>query len=391
MRASEIEMQGWQQEVEQAHANPIPGDVLIDKSLRITGPRYFKKKWALTRFLQGLLKWATLHLIQPAPWQLLRPRPITQLPIRYEHAYGGACRINQRDNTHLIGLHSGIAAALPDSPRLARRVPKSARLSAEQLAAHPDRDSDAALQPVAHTACEANPIGAGYADAWFLATTGLKRLPAPQIEHPAKPITARRFWKASRSKRPAPQDVSLSPAGLGFLHKGHPERRRLVGTIDDAFLQSGAWLPQDFDFAVWNGAPADQQTDFLQGDEVLELTNLCAPDAPGARKNEDGNTRLSLTLPGYECYLRVRFKSGAIVIHPMVLDTLVVAPETCRLTLVWRAVLAKDKDTPIRVLEAHTRSLQERKASEQRIEQIRAELQHRAHPDSSTAPGGVHG
>lgn len=391
MRASNVEMQRWRQDVERAQATPIPGDVLIDKSLRISGPRYFEKKPALARLLQGLVKWTTFNLIQPVPWQLFPPQPITRLPVRHEHAYGGSCRINQRDNTHLAGLHSDVAADLPDSPRFAKRVPQSARLTAEQLTAHPDLDSNAALQPVAHTFYEANPIGTGYTAAWFLAATGLKRFPAPQIEHPANPITARDFWQASHGKFPAAQGASLAPAGFGFLHKGYPERRRLVGTIDEAFMRSDAWLPPDFDFAVWNGAPTDQQTDFLHGDEVLELTNLCAPDAPGARKDDDGNTRLTLTLSGYECYLRVRFKSGAIVIHPMVIDTLIVAPETCLLTVVWRAVLTKDSDTPIRVLEAHTRSLQERRASEQRIEQLRAELQRRTHSHATSARGRMHG
>ena len=47
--------------------------------------------------------------------------------------------------------------------------------------------------------------------------------------------------------------------------KAHPERRKLVGTIDGAFINGEAWLPADFDFNIWNAAPPDQQTEFLEG------------------------------------------------------------------------------------------------------------------------------
>ena len=91
----------WQREVERAKAHPAAGGVLIDKTLTVTGPRQFKKKWALTRLIQWAIKWSTLTLICPNPWTLTRPQKIVLLPLRYEAAYGGQCRLNQKDNTHL--------------------------------------------------------------------------------------------------------------------------------------------------------------------------------------------------------------------------------------------------------------------------------------------------
>jgi hypothetical protein len=63
-------------------------------------------------------------------------------------------------------------------------------------------------------------------------------------------------------------------AGLGIRHKGHPARSRLVGTVDDDFINGRTWVPKDFDFSVWNAAWPDQQTPHLHGDETIELTNL---------------------------------------------------------------------------------------------------------------------
>ena len=91
----------WQRAVERAKHTSAPGEVLIDKTLTVTGPRQFKKKWALTRLIQWAIKWSTLTLIRPNPWKLTRPQKIVSLPLLYEAAYGGQCRINQKDNTHL--------------------------------------------------------------------------------------------------------------------------------------------------------------------------------------------------------------------------------------------------------------------------------------------------
>jgi hypothetical protein len=110
--------------------------------------------------------------------------------------------------------------------------------------------------------------------------------------------------------------------------------------------------PSGFDFAVWNAAWPDQQVDTLQGDEVLELTNLSAPRSPASRRDAKGQTLLRLQLPAHSVRLFIRLQSGEMFAHPMHIDTLMVEPDTQSLTLVWRCVLAKDPELPIRAVEA---------------------------------------
>jgi len=366
----------WQREVDKVRAHPSIGPKLIDKTLIVTGPRQFKKKWVFTRLVQWAIKWSTLTIIRPNPWKLTRPKKIALLPLRYETAYGGQCRINQKDNAHLAAGDPKKEAKLKNSNRLAKYVPKKFRFTPEQLVGHPDLDAPVVQLPVAHAVCETNPIGIGFAQTWFLEAVDRKQVSAPQIERPDTPITARLFWKAVRGKLRAKDTVSLEPAGLGIRPKTHPARRVLVGTIDKAFIESNAPLPADFDFAVWNAAPVDQQTDFLAGDEILELTNLCSSDTPGVVQNTDGDSRLKLELPRHECFALVRLDSGEMFDLPLGIDTLIIEPENCRLTLVWRAVLAKDDDAPIRVLEARMHTFADRDIRNKAIEKTMARMPH---------------
>jgi len=109
--------------------------------------------------------------------------------------------------------------------------------------------------------------------------------------------------------------------------------------VDEAFIKSGRHLPEDFDFAYWNGAPLDQQTPFLKGDEVFSLVNLCPPGTPGACLDNEGNTLLRLTLPGHQPLLMVRYAEGDIVPTALELDTVIVNPDDASLVLVWRCAL----------------------------------------------------
>lgn len=61
------------------------------------------------------------------------------------------------------------------------------------------------------------------------------------------------------------QSTTTIPS-LWIRLKGHLERAKLVGIVDnDEFINSNKTLPKGFDFAIWNAAQPDQQTDFLQG------------------------------------------------------------------------------------------------------------------------------
>ncbi len=320
---SEAQRKVWEAECERASATRIPGATLVDKQLAVCGPRWFvRRAWPL-RWLGGLLRLALLGL-----------------------APSGECRIDAAD-----------AAA--------QRISKRHRLTPEQLAAHPDAEAPPDRHALAHEVFAPNPIGRGWARNWFLKAKRLKRLPAPQIEHPDHPVTLRHFHLARRGKLSETAGATLV-AGLGIRPKTHPERARMVGTLDQAFIDSEAWLPEDFDFAIWNAAWPDQQTDYLLGDEVIELTNLCAPDTPGAQRDRQGNTLLKLQLPGDLPFVLVRYEEGQIGELSAQLDTLIIEPEAHRLSCVWRATL--DAESEVRVLEARLLLKPQREALIARME-----------------------
>ena len=334
------QMEEWRNEVRQAQRTPLPGEILLNKKLIVTGERHFKKWiWPLP-LLTTLIKWSSLGLIHLNPWRLTATKAVTSVPLRSEYAYGGQCRIDVNE-------------------RAARRVKKRHRLTPEQVAQHPSAGQTPGQQAIAHTAFERNPIGRGYAQQWHIAATGMTTVPAPQIAYPGKPITARLFHQISRGKIPD-RSTSRMVAGLGVRAKGHPERRPLLGTIDAEFINSPAWLPQDFDFAVWSAAQPDQQIDYLKGDEIITMTNLCQHDHPAATIDAQGNTILKFKMPKHECFLLLRMKSGQISQHPLSIDTLMIEPEKNTLTLVWRTVLAKDPDASIRVCEARMQTHKDR-------------------------------
>ena len=107
----------------------ISGSVTLDKKLIINGPRFWKK--------------------DGSSWTLTEPEPIASLPLQYEYAYGGECRINLDDPT-------------------AERVEEKHQLTPEQRQQHPDGPEQA---PIAHTAYEQNPVGKGYAEQWYIDAT----------------------------------------------------------------------------------------------------------------------------------------------------------------------------------------------------------------------------
>ncbi|NQE49019.1 DUF2169 family type VI secretion system accessory protein [Herbaspirillum rubrisubalbicans] len=313
MPASPEALAAWRAEVERAKNSVIPGERLIDKSLVIHGQRRFVKRAGLLRLAATLLKFGTLGIMRLPAWRLTKPEPAKVLPVRLEHAYGGQCRID-------------------GNCRAASKVPQQYRLTQQQAAAHPEQRQP----PVAHEALAANPVGQGWARDWYLDATKTASMSAPQIEHPQQPITLSHFSQARTGQL---DHAEMLVAGLGIRPKGHPERARLAGTIDEKFINSGAPLPEDFDFAVWNAAWPDQQIEALQGDEIIELTNLCQRGTPGVIEDEQGNSVLQLSMPPYQPYVLVRFESGQLAPLALSIDTLIVEPDARTVAMVSRAVL----------------------------------------------------
>jgi hypothetical protein len=134
----------------------------------------------------------------------------------------------------------------------------------------------------------------------------------------------------------------------------------LLGTVDNAFVQSDAALPANFDFGIWNAAPPDQQIDFPRGDEVFELVNPCRPDTPGASVNQSGNTFLQLRLLEHECFLLVRLQSGDMFTKVLEIDTVIVELDELSMTVVWRIALPKEEHETISVGEFGMHSFEER-------------------------------
>jgi len=285
----------WQRAVIEARANPLPGPVILDRHLAVCGPRYWEK---------GSF----------GGWALASPEPIVSLPLRYEYAYGGQCRIG------------------PEDPA-GRHVEPKYRLTAEQRREHPDGPHKA---PVAHGACESNPVGMGFAEKWYLRAKKIERVRAPQIDLPEAPV--REFGKTYPAQ------------GFGVIAKGWLPRRRLCGTIDEAFIKSGRPLPGDFDFAFWNGAHPDLQVPWPAGNEEITLTNLCPHNAPGAKRDKSGNTLLRFALPGHQPFVLVRYEEGTIVPARLELDTLVIEPDERKVSCVYR--LRLPVEPAVRVLEA---------------------------------------
>ncbi|WP_080497769.1 DUF2169 family type VI secretion system accessory protein [Burkholderia ubonensis] len=329
MAASPEALEQWARDCAALRGRNQPGQTLIDKTLVITGERFLQKSSFATSWGARVCRWLTLGLLRPVPWTLSAPAPCLKVPLRPELAFGGEFRVSA------------------DSPA-AGRVPAKHRLSGS--------NADDGL--VAHAAFAANPVGAGWSENWYLDAADVTRMPAPQIEWEDAPFDLAVFGQAL-SGGALPEQQQL--AAFGVRPKGHPDRAALVGTIEEAFIVSDRWLPEDFDFAIWNAAPPDQQIEYPGGGEVIELMNLFPPDAPGVSVDQQGNTTMQFALPEHLVFVRVRLESGAYFRLPMWLDTMSIDTDRRQLSMVWRRIVGKTSDAPIRMLEAGVQSVEQRR------------------------------
>lgn len=168
-----------------------------------------------------------------------------------------------------------------------------------------------------------NPLGLGFSTEAQRARA--RRLPAPQIEDPARPV--------------ARIDETLAPQGLGPLGRSWSPRRERAGTFDEAWLET-RWpaMPDDFDDAYWNGAHPDLIVPFLRGGEAVTVHGV-RPEGP-----------VAFTVPEFYVYALGRYHNGVMLPLPMALDTLVIDLEAMRAGLVYRASF--EQLPPLRVIEA---------------------------------------
>jgi hypothetical protein len=307
--------QRWRAEVDAASRRIVPGRRVIDKVLDVTGPCELRRR----SMALGVLP----------PWELTDPAPVLRVPVRYEYAQGGQ------------------VAVAADS-EAAPKVPQASRLTDAQR----QQFGDTARAPVALDACQSNPVGRGFAPAWYLDAVAPASLPAPQIARPDKPFTADLFHAAVRGK------AELAPAGFGFVGRAWLPRRQRVGTFDDR----PTWgpddvphLPPDFDFGYWNGAPDDQQCDHLTGEERFVVVNMTSADAAYARADGNGNSVLAFRLPVQALVILAASADGAVAPLPLVVDTVLIDTLAGTVELTWRVCIPADGVfTEARLLHAHT-------------------------------------
>jgi hypothetical protein len=336
--ASPERMAEWRQECARLTAQAREGPLILCKTLTITGAREWRKRHVLVR---------ALSLFTLPEWKLTAPQPITTLPLRYEYAYGG---------------ENKILVTEPAAKRVGKKYRLSGRVPQPENATTGD-----APQAIAHTVCEQNPVGRGFAEDWYLRATKLTRVPAPQIEASNQPMA--RFG-----------DEHI-PDGFGIVGRAWRPRLGLAGTYDQQWLENRhPNLPADFNFAYWNGAPADQQVvPHLDGDETITLYNL-SPAGTGTAQDAFGNTVLKFALPGHLPFVLVRFEDGRIGELAARLDTVIVdvAPDANNpdkkpaVVCVWRATVASEP--VIRVLEARMLSRADVDALREQAENTEAPL-----------------
>lgn len=170
------------------------------KLLTVTGPR---------RIQQGMLG-----------WKVTEPDKATEVPLRWELAYGGTCQW-----------------PLQTAP---------------------------GQEPETWATYEANPIGSGWVDKDWHKKSRVDEFPAPQIETFNQPFDAN-----------AANAMHYPAVGVGPVGKWWSPRREQGGTYDQAWKEN-RWprLPHDFDFGYWNGAPQDQQIVYPQGGEEVAFAGL---------------------------------------------------------------------------------------------------------------------
>lgn len=263
------------------------GRLLLYKRLRICGPRYYNGR------------------------SLSEPQPFTELKLGYEQSFGGECRIDEEHGHSLAATY---------------------RLTESQRLQHPDKEHP----PLAHSVCEANPTGVGFIEPWYAAALNIKEYPAPRIESFAAPFSAAVFKQMLDGRQPK-DSPALRPYGFGIIGRAWQPRRAKAGTYDKKWLaERHPYLPDDFDFNYWNGAPEDQQIAYPYGLHI-ELENL-TPDK-----------LLRVDLPHHRALLLLRMNNGSLIPRPMVLDTLIIDSDRLLITTTYRTIL--ETDISVRVTE----------------------------------------
>jgi hypothetical protein len=296
-------------------------DAIIDKTLVVTGERFFQLAHGLVRSFSSLSKVATLGMLEGNGWRLTTAKNCSNLQLRYTAAFGGEARIEVDE--------AGRA-------EMVRRIGKENCVNTVVGNSFPDKDIAGKRTLLAYSASEYNPTGTGYTTTWYLKGTACRSIAAPRVEYPGAPITAKTFLEVLNGK------TGPAPAGFAAVGRTCLPRKALAGAPAPNVDRSGderRGLSPDFDHRYWNAAPDDQQCPYLVGDEIITLENLCSRDHPAAQPGTGADTVLRFSLPGQQPFLMLRDRQSRVVAKKCNLDTVYIDPEKGTVELVWRAAV----------------------------------------------------
>lgn len=255
---------------------------LIDKTLHVYAPGYFQKDFF--------------------GWSLVRNESATEIPLRWDHAFGGNSKIyNSAHHTH------------PDQPEW-----------------------------LLNEASFANPLGCGWMDKRHrkLARRADKPVPetitAPCFFYPNEAMTSPVFIQHAntalsiKDMNKIAQEYPYRAAGFGVVGRSWAPRVAFTGTYDEHW-QEERWpaLPNDFDERYWNCAPQDQQCPWPAPDCTLATWFLFSP-----RVAPQGYVELQL--PGHRAFVMARLYDDTPIPISMQIDTLLLDTDAQTLEVVWR-------------------------------------------------------
>lgn len=303
----------------------LSGTVLIQKTLTITAPSVAIRQ---VEGITGKLR----YQIKPQPM----PHKVSLNP---SSSFGGYCVIEE----HNPGL-----SEIPNE----EQIPADDRVG---IRLNPQHGVLGYFSQDNH-----NPYGKGYMSLAYAKAIQPDSIELPQIYHPDHPLQAYHIDSLANGKLDAQTHRSLVQ-GFGIRAKSHPERHQYLGKIDQAFIDSDSYIPEGFDFAIWNCAYPDQQTEKLVGNEWLTLINLCHPQITAAHTDRQGNVQLRLYLPETLAYLVTKSNNPEYPESevPMKLDTVIIRPDEQKVHLVWRGIIAGEYDPNVILLDTADRAKQQ--------------------------------
>ena len=296
-------------------------DAIIDKTLVVTGERFFQLAPGLVRSFSMLSKVATLGILEGNDWRLTTAKSCGNVQLRYTVAFGGAARIEVDE------------AGGADMIRRKGQANCVSPVDGDSQAEKPMAGKRALL---AYSASEFNPVGTGYTTTWYLKGTACRSIAAPRVEYPGAAITAKSFLDVLHGK------TGPAPAGFAVVGRTWLPRRALAGVFApkvDRVNDERPGLASDFDHRYWNAAPDDQQCPYLFGDEIITLENLCSREHPAAQPGTGPDTVLRFALPGQQPFLMLKDRQSRAAAKMCNLDTVYIDPEKGMVEFVWRAAI----------------------------------------------------